>query len=300
MVSASQFRSARNVLKFSDILTPGDVFFVSSVTGVSGGGRTSDAPALTLAAAIALATANVGDVIFILPGHAETIAAAGGIACSKAGIRIIGLGVGSNRPTFTWSATDSTWTVTAANVEISNIRCTVSIDEVVSLFSVTAAGCVLDKVDFFETATFQAIQFLLTTAAAGGITVRNCRHVQGTAAAAAQKWLQLVGVDDCEIVDNIFRLTLSNNAGSVTISGSTALVRGTIARNSILQLGGTTQVSAILLADTSTTFVHDNRCACGSTALAGICNVGNAGYAAENYCLNTAAKSGIIDPVADI
>lgn len=299
MVSPAQFMSARKVLRFSDILTPGNVYFVSSVTGSATGGYTADDPITTLAAAIALCTANQGDVIFVLPGHTETIATPGGIACNKAGVRIIGLGVGTNRPTFSWSATDSTWTVTAANVHIENIRCTASIDEVVKLISVSAANCTLDKVDYFETTSCQAIQFLLTTAAADGITVRSCRHIQGTAAGSAQKWLELVGVDDCEIVDNIFRLTLNNAAGSVTISGSTAIVRGIIARNSIVQLGGTSQLSAILLVDGSTAFVHDNRCACGSTALAGICNVGNAGYAAENYCLNTAAKSGIIDPVAD-
>lgn len=299
VTTASQFRNIRSALRFADVLTPGNVWFVSSVTGVAGGGYIAEAPLPTLQAAIDLAEANKGDVIFILPGHAENIAAAGGITCNKAGLRIIGLGVGSNRPTFTWTATAATWLISAANVAVENIRCTVGIDEVVSLFSVTAANASLDKVDFFETATFQAIQFLLTTAAADGITVRGCRHAQATAAGSAQKWLQLVGVDDCEIVDNALFLTLNNAAGSVAISGSTALVRGRIARNTIVQLGGTSQVSAILLVDASTTFVHDNRLACGSTALAGICDVGNAGYAAENYCLNTPDKSGLLDPVAD-
>ncbi len=107
-------------------------------------------------------------------------------------------------------------------------------------------------------------------------------------------------VDGGIIEDNTFRLTLSNNAASVTISGTTACLGTVVRRNTIIQLSGTTQVSAILFVDSSTgVMAHDNRVACGSTALAGGVDVGNAGYAAENYVLNTADKSGIIDPVAD-
>jgi hypothetical protein len=291
----------RSVLRFTDVLTPGNVFFVSSVTGGSGAtyGYTVDAPLSTLDAAIALCTANKGDIIFVLPGHAEAIAAAGGITCDVAGVRIIGLGVGSNRPTLTWSATDSTLLVSAANVTIENLITKVSIDEVVSMISVTAANCVLDKVDFVETTSAQAIQWLLTTAAADGITVKNCRHVQKTAAAANSKWIQLVGVDDCCIVDNFFHIAVTNNAASVVISGSTALVGGQIGRNVIMMIGGTTNVSAILLVDTSVCMVHDNRVACTATAATTVVDVGNAGYAAENYALNDPDKSGLLVPAAD-
>jgi len=60
------------------------------------------------------------------------------------------------------------------------------------------------------------------------------------------------------------------------------------------------QVSAVLFVDASTgTYVHDNRIVCGSTALAGGCDVGNGGYAAENYVQNSADSSGILDPSVD-
>lgn len=271
-------------------------FYVNSGAAVAGDGTDPSAPLATVSAATALAKS--GDRVHIAAGHTENIGSTG-LALSKAGVSYIGYGQGSTRPTFTYTATDAVLTISAANVVLSNVRLTCSIDEVVKLVSVTAADVVVDAVDYFETATFQAIQFLLTTNAADRIEICNCRHYVPTAAGSAQKWIQLVGVDDCDVHDNVFHLTLNNAAGSVTISGSTALVRGSIRRNVIVQLGGTTQVSAILLVDASTTFVTDNRCAANTTALAGICDVGNAGYAAENYCLNTADKSGIIDPVAD-
>ncbi len=277
----------------------GSDWFVDSVNGsdtTKNGSSWSDAFA-TLSKAINMAA--VDDRIHISPLHAETVSAASGIAVNKAGLSILGYGNGARRPTFTLSATDATIAISAANVLFSNVRITCSIDEVVSAIVVTAAGVTLDAVDYFETTNYQLIQFLLTTAAADRIEVCNCFHVAATAAGSAQKWIQLVGVDDCNIHDNVFHLTMNNAAGTVTISGSTALVRGVIQRNTIVQLGGTTQASAILLVDASTSFVTDNRVACGSTALAGGVDVGNAGYAAENYVLNTPDKSGILDPVAD-
>jgi hypothetical protein len=272
-----------------------DIFVNNQVT--AGDGTDPLAPLATVAAATALARS--GDRVHIAPGHTENITGATMFDLNKAGVTYIGYGQGTTRPRFTFTATDALLNISAANVVLSNVELTCSIDEVVTLVKVTAAGVVLDAVDYVETPTFQAIQFLLTTNAADRIEVCNCRHYNTTAAAGTGKWIQLVGVDDCDIHDNVFHLTLANAAGAVTISGSTALVRGRIARNTITQLGGTTQVSAILLVDSSTTHVHDNRVACGSTALAGGVDVGNAGYANENYCLNTPDKSGIIDPVAD-
>jgi hypothetical protein len=262
-------------------------------------GRNPSTPLATLAYALTLCTANQGDVIVLMPGHAETISSAGGITCSVAGVTIIGQGVGTSRPTFTWSATAATWAISADNVSIRGIRCTVSVDEVVKLFSVTAKYCTLDDAEYFETTSAQAIQFLLTTNAADYLTVKNCNHFQMTAAGSAQKWIELVGTDFARIIDNVFMLTLNNAAGSCTISGSTAVIAAEIARNTIMQLGGTSQLAAILLVDNSTCLVHDNRCAVGSTALPGIITVGSTGYAAENYGLNTANKSGLLDPIAD-
>lgn len=283
--------------------TTGSVFFVDSSHALASNGNTgtsANAPLSTIDYAIGLCTANKGDIILVAPGHAETIATAGGITADVAGISIIGLGNGSNRPTLSFSAVGSTFAISAANVLVKNIRVTSTVDEMVKMFHVTAAHVTLDTVDHFETASCQTIQFLLTTNAADYLVVRNCTHYQVTAAAATQVWIQLVGIDGGIIENNTFRLTLRNHAGSFTINGSTACLGTVVRNNTIVQLGGTTQVSAILFVDSSTgVFVHDNRVACGSTALAGGVDVGSAGYAAENYVLNDPDKSGILDPGVD-
>ncbi len=281
--------------------TTGTSFFVDSATGASTNtGRTPSSPFATVAQAVAACTANKGDRIYLMPGHAETISAAAGIAIGTAGITITGLGVGSNRPTFTWAtSTAATWTITAANVTIKNIRCTSSIDELVVLFSSSAANLTLDGVDYFETTSAQALQFLLTTAASDYLTVKNCFHAQLTAAAATQKWIQLVGCDFSVITDNIFNLTLKNETASYTIAGTTAVIYCEIARNIFNQSGGNTQNTIVTMATGSTGFMHDNRAFSGTGVATATAFVGDGCSFAQNYWADTAATSGLLAPVVD-
>lgn len=282
--------------------TTGKYLFVNSATGSdqAGLGLDPSRPLATIDYAIGLCTANAGDVIIVAPGHTETISAAGGIALDVAGVSIVGLGRGSLRPTISFSATASTFTISAANTLVRNIRVTSTIDEVVKMFSITAAYVTLEDIEHFETASCQTIQFVLTSAAADYLEIRRCYCYQVNAAGSAQAWIQLVGIDGGIIEDNTFRLTLNNAAASATISGTTACIGTVVRRNTITQLGGTTQVSAILFVDSSTgVHVHDNRVACGATAITTGVDVGNAGYANENYNLNTPDLSGIITPGVD-
>ena len=216
---------------------------------------------------------------------------------ARSGVTIIGLGNGSNRPTFTWHATDATWTITAANVTIRNIRTTVDVDEIVSMFSVSAAGVTLDGVDFVE-GTGQAIQWLLTTAAADQLTIQNCRHVQLTAANSAQKWIQIVGTDGFRCVDNTFQIVGNASTSSHLISGSTALVYCEIARNLIQFIGGTISI-CINLVTGSTGIIADNRLATGTSCPTATVITGDGCFMFNNLWADTAAASGLLAPTAD-
>jgi hypothetical protein len=281
--------------------TTGTYYFVDSVTGANTNDGLSPAtPFATLVYALTQTVASKGDVVILMPTHAETIATAGGVTMSKIGVSVIGLGQGAFRPTFSFSAVGSTWAISAASCTVSNIRVTSTVDEMVKMFHITAASVTIDRVDHFETASCQTIQFILTTAAADYLTVRNCYHYQVTAAAATQVWIQLVGIDGGIIENNTFRLTLRDHAGSIVINGSTACIGTVVRNNTIVQLGGTNQLSGILFVDSSTgVFAHDNRVAVGASAITTVVDVGNAGYAAENYGLNTADASGALIPAVD-
>ncbi len=284
--------------------TTGNIFFVD--TGTDTGGTTAgfgqhpDRAVTDIDSAHNLCTASQGDTILVLTGHTDTISAAGGVAFDTAGITLIGLGHGAARPLVTWSATGSTWTVAGASVLIRNIVVTSSVNELVVMFSSSASDLMLDAVDVKDPgAALEIIQFLLTTAASDNLKVLNCHHNTTTAAASAQLWIRLIGCDSPEIAHNIFTLTLQNGATDATISGDGSVRSFNVHHNLIVQLGGTTQVSAILFTNGATGLAAYNGLACGSTGIAGICDVGTSGYAVENYVLNTADKSGLLDPVVD-
>ncbi len=275
----------------------GNLWYVNSGVSASGNGLTPESAFSTLAAAIAAATASNGDVILLLPGHAESIGAAG-LAWSKAGISIIGLGNGNSRPTFTWHTTDAVVTISGANVLVKNIRTKVDIDEVVSMFLVTGAGVTLDTVDFIDAGATQALQWLLTTADADQLTIQNCFHVQNSAANTAQKWIQLVGTDHTRILDNCFIMTANASTSSHLISGSTAVVNCEIGRNKGCFLGATITI-VINLVTTSTGVLYDNRFFTGTSVATAAAYTGDACAFFDNKYHDSVSSSGLLAPGVD-
>ena len=212
----------------------GGTYYVDSNNGsASADGKTSQTALTTLAAAIAKCTANQGDKIYLLPGHAETVASAAAINANVAGITIVGLGEGADRPTFTFSATASTITVTAASIAISNIILKPSIGSVVSPIVVSAADCVLDVEVQDASDAVEFVRGLLTTAAADRLTV-NMKYIGRTGGNACDNAIRLVGCNDCRINIDFygkaatavveFHTTACTNvvvSGSMYVSGTT-------------------------------------------------------------------------------
>lgn len=131
-------------------LSTGSRFYVHSGTGTDGAGfgLSPDAPTATVDYAIGLCTASKGDIIYVMPGHAETTTA---IALDVAGVTIRGLGVARNRPTLTSTAAATDLiNVTAANCAVRNIRlvgaasaCTALIDGSSAATDFICDGCEL-------------------------------------------------------------------------------------------------------------------------------------------------------------
>src|SRR6185436_18588044 len=128
---------------------PGKVFWVSNNTtgllagqkgGSDGNKGTFNAPFATLAYAITQCVANRGDIILIKPGHAEAISTATAAAWNIAGVAIVGLGLGSNRPTFTLdTANTSTITVSANNISVQNCIFVANFLSIAACFTLTTA-----------------------------------------------------------------------------------------------------------------------------------------------------------------
>lgn len=131
--------------------TTGNRFYVDSGASDNGDtdgyGLTPDAPFATIDFAIGECTANNGDIIYVMPGHTETISGAAGIDADVAGIKILGLGHGADRPTITLSAVASTFELGAASVWIENLLFTTSAASTI-IVDVNAADCSIINCEF--------------------------------------------------------------------------------------------------------------------------------------------------------
>lgn len=89
--------------------------------------------------------ASRGDVVLVLPGYTETLTATQSL--SVAGVRWIGIGEGTLKPTITMNAAQHAIGISAANVEFSGFRFAApSTDEALSMIKIKAAGAVIKDI----------------------------------------------------------------------------------------------------------------------------------------------------------
>ena len=163
------------------VTNPGEVFWVHSGSGSNGNAGTYGRPFSTIDYAIGRCTASRGDIIFVKPGHTETVSAAAGIALDVAGVAVIGLGRGTDRPSITLdTATTASVAISAANVTLHNLRLVANFADIVRMINVTAGGAYLDSLSFSQAAVnmnwVDVIDASSTTDNnADGLTVINCR-----------------------------------------------------------------------------------------------------------------------------
>ena len=199
-------------------------------------GHTMETPLATIDYAVGLCTASEQSIIIVAPGHAETEAAAAAlVTCDIAGVKIIGMGEGTLRPTITLS-TDTgavAFSVTAANVVISNIKILVTKDAVASAISVAGASCKLVDIEVSDNAsTTEAAIGILTTTAADDLTVERYIHNGFLAGDACTEAIRLVGVSRGVIKDCWFRGKFSTAAiQMVTTACAGIVVRGCVFEN---------------------------------------------------------------------
>lgn len=103
----------------------------------------------TLNAALSKCTLH-GDTVIVLPGHAENISTADQMSNLVAGTRIVGVGRGTGRPTFAFTAATASFLLDVANVTIEN--CIFDLCHtgnagvtVAAPFTVSAAGCGFER-----------------------------------------------------------------------------------------------------------------------------------------------------------
>lgn len=170
----------------------GNVFFVSSVTGVNSTGNygtSYDKPFATIDYAIGQCSANHGDIIYVLPNHSETASAADTFDADVAGISIIGIGEGTDMPMIDYTNAAGEVAIGAAGVTIEGINFHSNVTDVLIAVSVEAAGDYLTiRNCVFDVETTTTDEFAVGVDIAAGanyVTVDNCRMDMGLGGAVA-------------------------------------------------------------------------------------------------------------------
>ena len=224
-----------------DIPHPGEVFWVNNssvlakggVGGSNGNPGTYQKPFSTIDYAVGRCTASRGDVIYVMPGHVETVTAAAGLDLDVAGITIIGLGSGSIRPTVNFTtATTADMDVDAANITMVNMLFTGGVDALAGPIDINAADFAIINCET-RVVTGQATDFIVTDANATRLLIDGWIH-RGASAAGADTAITIVGADGITIrnfwIDGNFAVACIENvttaATNLTIDGG----RGSYAR----------------------------------------------------------------------
>ena len=199
----SDFSNGISISSFR--VTHGKEFYVNN-SGVlpKGGIGASNAndgsylrPFSTIDFAVGKCVANRGDTIYVLPGHVETVATAGGLAVDVAGVKIVGLGKGTKRAKVNMTATASTITVSAVDCELHNLLITGGIDAVVSCIVVSASDVLIKNCEVRDV-TGEMVVGILTTAAADRLKILDHVH-NGATGAGSTAAIAIVGGTDIEI-----------------------------------------------------------------------------------------------------
>lgn len=220
----------------------GNVYWVHSGTGATtNNGKTHAKPLTTITAALAKCTDSKGDIIMCMPGHAETVDAAADIVVNKIGVAIVGLGIGTLRPTITF-ATDTLADIdiTAANCAFVNFRFISNIASLDAPFDITAAGFTMKNCDFYCTTASTGFDItVITTTAANDLEIENCKFYYDYSLAGtlvtdtSTEIIRLVGADRAVIKGCYF----AGNSTTAHINGiTTESLSINISNNQFIQL----------------------------------------------------------------
>ena len=209
-------------------VTGGAVYYVGTAAQIAGLGTVGQGIAgrsfTSVNSALLACVSGRGDVIYVLPGYTESIGAAdawSGLG-SITDVTIIGMGHGTNRPTFTWTIATSTVLFDAANFRLFNCNLYLAGAHaagaaltVAAPITVSAAGCqISDCTIFYGFDADQLVTIGITTTAAADFFKFNRNYCYAETAAGCTSFFYAVGADYLQMHDNtIIGATSSTTVG---------------------------------------------------------------------------------------
>lgn len=299
---------------------PGRIFWVSNATtgllvgqrgGSNGNKGTFDSPFATILYATTQCVANRGDIIFVKPGHAETISSAAILTLDVAGIAIVGLGSGSMRPTLTFTtAATANIPVTAANIVVHNILHKANFADIVSAYTATGTATptdfVVDSCEFRDGSSIlnflKAVTGNATANSMDGFTFTNNKVFGLATTAATQAVIMAAATNRTTYQDNFVVYPVLNDTAALVAFGANAQLGLDMGRNKVFRPSTSTTGGSLFSGGgtTSTGYVYDNYSWHLDATTALLAPTGTGLGFQNNFCMITGAadKSGLINPAA--
>ena len=215
----------------------GNVFFVGPVSqnGANGNKGNYIQPFLTLEYALSRCKADNGDIIFLMPGFTRTQSIAGDLTIAVNGVSIIGLGTGSDRPTFTFGTlTTASVLVSADNVTIQNILGVSGINALANPFNVTGDNFWADIEWNDSLSTVEAARAILLTGSANStINLKYVGFVNGDTVVNA---VRLIGCSNVFININTYGICTTAWVQFLTTASTNVTVNGQMYTQGITNL----------------------------------------------------------------
>lgn len=262
----------------------------------------------TLAGALAVTTGSAEDTIYILPGHTENVASSTALSIATAGVKIVGLGKGSLRPTFTLTtANTATINVTAGNVGIKNCIFVANFLAIASLFTLTTAPeFTLENCEYRDTSSILNFVAIVTTDTtsqdAAGLTISKCRRI-GAGATTNTTIISMLGTNDrLTIEDNYFAHAAITEAGLMIIASGKVVTNASIRRNVCNLVGNSSSSTGVLITtdgSTNSGVISENFIQQLDATTEILVTAGSGFIFFNNYSSAVADKSGYLLPAAD-
>jgi len=299
---------------------PGQVWWVNNSTilapgGVAGsdqGPGTYQRPFQTLEGALSngklTSFAGRGDIVMVMPNHAETISNATLMQLACAGVLIFGLGSGSSRPTFTLgTATSSTINIQAANMGFINCLFVANFAAVAACFTLTTAkNFYLGNCEFRDSSS--ALNFVnivktdTTSNDADGLYIENC-NFYGLGATSNTCLVNALGSNDKWTLKNNYVAHAATTAGGFMQTASGKNITNLLCDNNKGNFVGATTASMavlILAGGTSNTGVISNNYVQSLCDTTPVMATASSGWKyLNNYKTANADKSGYLLPAVD-
>lgn len=241
---------------FNPSIGLGKTFYVDSNNGAdTNSGKNPSEALASLDAAIGKCSANRGDVIYALPGHAENISAATSLVCDVAGVTIIGIGSGSLRPKLSHTAAAGVIQISAANVSFKNFVFEAAFADVTEVFNLTAKWFSCQDCAFQDSAADKNFLWIVdtdtTNNSADGLSFINCSWI--TPDTLTQSWIDVdADLDSLTFIGNYANLGVHTSDLPIIAQVATGkdLTNVNVGYNKLIRLNDANPL--LITADTTT------------------------------------------------